>query len=110
MVVTRQQQRRQVVTDEQNASPGVSDDSRPILGMGDRESLDQRPRETLRLSSDRSNARALRESVSWSMGDHQAIINQSPTRSADPLYTNAMQNMQNKAPNHEHSLQSVTTE
>ena len=110
MVVTRQQQRRQAVTDEQNASPGVSDDSRPILGMGDRESLDQRPRDTLRLSRDRSNTRAPKESVSWSMGDHQAIRNQSPTRSADPLYTNAMQNMQNKVSHLEHSLQSVTAE
>ena len=79
MVVTRKQQRRQAVTDEQNASPGVSDDSRSILGMGDRESLDQRPRDTLRLSRDWSNTRASRESVSWSMGDHQAIRNQSPT-------------------------------
>ena len=52
MVVTRQQQRRQAVTDKQNASTGVSDDSRPILGMGDRESLHQRPRESLRLSRD----------------------------------------------------------
>ena len=73
MVMTRQQQRRQAVTDEQNASPGAFDDSRPILGMGDRESLDQRPRESLRLNRDRSNARPSRESVSWSMGDHQAI-------------------------------------
>ena len=110
MVVTRQQQRRQAITDEQNASPGVSDDSRRILGMGDRVSLDQRPRDTLRLSRDRSNARAPRESVSWSMGDNQAIRNQSLTRSADPLYTNAMQNMQNKVSNLEHFLQSVTAE
>ena len=110
MVVTRQQQRRQAVRDEQNASPGVSVDSRPILGMGDRESLGQRPRDTPRPSRDRSNTRAPRESVSWSMGDHQAIRNQSPTRSADPLYTNAMQNMHNKVSHLEHSLQSVTAE
>lgn len=110
MVLTRQQQRRQAVTDEQNASPGASDDSRPILGMGDRENLDQRPRDTILLSRDRSNSRAPRESVSWSMGDHQAIRSQSPTQSVDPLYTNAVQNMQNKISHLEHSLQSVTAE
>ena len=104
MVVTRQQQRREAVTDEQNESPGVSDDSRPILGMGDRESSGQRQRESLRLSRDQANARAPRESVSWSMGDHQAIRNLSPTRSADPLYTNAMQNMHNNVSYLEHSL------
>ena len=84
MVSTRQQQRRQAVTDEQNTSPRASDDSRPILGMGNRENLDQRPRDTLMFSCDHSNARLTMESVSWSMGDHQGIRSQSPVRSADP--------------------------
>lgn len=110
MVLTRQQQRRQTVTDEQNTSPRASDDSRPILGMGDRENLDQRPRDTLMFSHDHSNARLPRESVSWSMGDHQGIRSQSPVRSADPHLTHAMQNMQEKVSHIEHSLLSVTAE
>ena len=46
MVLKRQQQRRQAVTNEQNASPG-SDGSRPILSMGDPENSEERPRDTL---------------------------------------------------------------
>ena len=86
MVLTRQQQRRQAVTNEQNASPG-SDGRRPILGMADRENLDGRPRITLMLNHENSGVCPPRKSVSWSIGDHQRITGQSPMRSAEPLYT-----------------------
>ena len=61
-----------------------------ILGMGDRENSDERPRDTLMLSRENSDARAPRESVSWSMGDHQRFRGQSPMRSAERLHNNAM--------------------
>ena len=73
MVITRQQQRRQAALSEQNVS--ITDDSRPILGMGDREGSGRPPRDSVIFERDRP-LRTPRESVSWSMGDHLGIRNQ----------------------------------
>ena len=81
-----------------------------MVGMGDRENSDERPRDTLMLSRENSDVRAPRESVSWSMGDHQRIRGQSPMRSAERLHNNAMHNIQNKVSQLENTLQSVTAE
>lgn len=103
MVLTRQQQRRQATTSEQNMS--VADDSRPILGMGDREGS-ERQRDSLVFNRDRST-NSPRESASWSMGDHHGL-NRNPDNTQH--FSHAMQDMQSKVHSIEHSLQSVTKE
>ena len=45
MVLTRQQQRRQASLAEHITSLGATDASMPILGMGDREDSERRPRD-----------------------------------------------------------------
>ena len=103
MVITRQQQRCQAALSEQNAS--ITDDSRPILGIGDREGSGRPPRDSVIFERDRPSS-SPRESVSWSMGDHQDIRNQNSMQQL----SQAMQDMQAKVSGIEHSLQSVTSE
>ena len=103
MVITRQQQRRQGALSEQNAS--ITDDSRPILGIGDMEGSGRSPRDSVIFERDRPS-RSPRESVFWSMGDHQGIRNQNSMQQL----SQAMQDMQAKVSGIEHSLQSVTAE
>lgn len=102
MVLTRQQQRRQAAISEQSMS--ITEDSRPILGMGDRGS-EQQTNDTQIFNRNRS-LHSPRKSASWSIGDHPGLRNQNATQQL----SHAMQDMQSKVCSIEHSLQSVTEE
>lgn len=103
MVLTRQQLRKEKETSsaiEQNMPLEAMPSSEPAMSSSDREIS----------VTDQLRVNLPRESLSWSMGDHQGLRNQTQMQNSNQEMTHAMQCMQDKVSNLEHSLQTVTEE
>ena len=101
MDLTRQQQRKEKETSsaiEQNVPLEEMPSSEPAMSFSDRENA----------VTDQLRVNPPRESLSWSIGDHQGIRNQIQMQNSNQEITQAMKCIQDNVSNLEHSFQTVT--
>lgn len=104
---TAEERETNKLTVEQNMSVETTDDTETTYGICDRNNREH-TKEAHIFHSDQRTASLPRESVSRSMGDHNSIRNQTQMQNSSQEMSRAMQYMQYKFSNLEHSPQFVT--